>query len=250
MAFSCLSTIGKNIYNNNSTIVNLVNPPINVNFQTTIGVFTTIFGGTPSPNLTQTTQKTISGTSHYNGTYYLRCNNWICEGSAPSYTGSNLGYLLDNNINTYCSSNFPGSNPRMGANGTQIGSGGDTVYNTSGVYTGTMITTYDTSLSVAGDYIEIQLPMGIKLKTFSMIARAGVGSRVPRGLFFLGSNNGTTWTLLETHTNTNTIVQWINMTINSTTSYTYIRMIINTLQTASSGGIWNLAGINMTFDVA
>lgn len=245
MALSCLSVIGSNIYNNTTIMAK----PTNVNFQTTIGVFTTSFSGT-SPNLTQTTQKTISGTIHYNGTYYLRCNNWMCEGSPPSYTSANLGFLLDNNVNTYCGSNFTSSNPRMGANGTQIGSGGATAYDTSGTYLNAQTTTYNTSLSIAGDYIEIQLPIGIKLITYSIIARAGVGSRVPRGLYFLGSNNGTTWTLLATHTNTNTTVQWIDMSINSTTSYTYIRMVINTLQTTSSSGIWNLGGINMIFDVA
>lgn len=220
----------------------------NVDFLATIGPFTTTFSGTAG-SYVATTQKTITGTQYYNGLYQIKCNLWLVEGTLPSTTSSNLGFMFDNNNSTYGSSVFSGGAGKFNYAGNQVGFG-STTYDTNGNYTqgATYYTTYITNY--VGDYIDVFFPMPIIMKKYRIMTRVNALARYPRQLYFFGSNDGTNWGLLHSYLNpvstANTYTETTFPT--TTTSYTKYRMVINSVN-SGGGGFWNIANLNMIFDV-
>jgi hypothetical protein len=171
--------------------------------------------------------KYTTGTTLYPTTYATTSNSW------SSYTASDSGdgastfayYAFDNNTSTYWESE-----------GNYNPSGGG--------YVGAVTTTYNTSISILGEWIQIQLPSAINIYSYSILGRTGLTLRSPNTFVLLGSNNGSTWTLVDSETN---ITAWSDgvfntFTPNSSTSYSYYRLVIN----KNSGGTnidittWNL----------
>jgi hypothetical protein len=122
------------------------------------------------------------------------------------------------------------------------GSSGSTgfLYNTTtGVYSGNTSTTYNTSLTYSGEWCQIQFPNQILLKSYSLVGQvnttvSAVQNRSPKNFIILGSNNGTSWFLLDTQTNItgwgNTgTVKTFNLT-NNNTQYSYYRICCNSTQ--------------------
>ena len=230
--------------------------PTNVNFLATIGAFTTVFGGTTG-SFTSSTTKTITGTQYYNGTYIIKCNYWAMEGTI-SNPGSSIGRMFDNNTSTYGHSVWTGASfvVNFGHNGNQIGFIDQSYDTTTGAYKlGSTFKTTIGSTNYFGDYIDIILPIAIVLKKYRTMTRIDATARYPRQRYIFGSNDGgTTWTLLSQWL-VNTAVAagtYSEVTISyagQPTSYTLIRLVINSVN-SGSGGFWNLAEINMIFDVA
>lgn len=225
--------------------------PTNVDFLATIGSFTTAFSGTAG-SYVATTSKTITGTQFYNGTYTIKCNYWTMEGTV-SNPSSCLGMMFDSNNNTFGSSVWTNSGVvNYNYNGNQISSIGQ-AYNTStGAYNlGATYSTTANSINYVGDYIDVIFPMPVILKKYKTMTRTNATARYPRQRYLFGSNDGTTWELLYSWLVSSAITSgtFSEATISNTSSYTYIRMVINTVN-STSGGFWNLAEINLIFDVA
>ena len=122
-------------------------------------------------------------------------------------------------------------------------------YNASGVYTGAVSTTYtlnNTTISYAGEWIQIQLPSGIVVTSYSLSTEYSTPSRGPKDFVVLGSINGSTWNLVNiqkgiTGYSGNTAKQF---TIYSVNAYSYYRLCINTTNNGTSAGVgeWRLYG--------
>lgn len=130
----------------------------------------------------------------------------------------------------------------------------DGVYNAAtGVYTGSATTTVG-GTSYSGEWIQLQMPITINLRYFTIAPREALATnRSPRSFVVLGSNNGSSWTLLHEETNVN---NWTSAAktfyISSATStFTYYRMVIRRIGNFDSGqsiqeslqiSTWNLYG--------
>ena len=77
-------------------------------------------------------------------------------------------------------------------------------YNSSGGYTGTVSTTVSGS-AITGEWMGIQIPYKLWVTTYNIFTNAAGGggswnSMFPKNYTLAGSNNGTTWTLIDSKT--------------------------------------------------
>ena len=237
---------------NNGNIVIGTLPPYNINFVQTIGPFITTFTGSAGSYIAST-KKTINGTEFYNGLYEIRCNYWSLYGTVLEPL-QNIGFMFDGNTSTtgHCVSTNTGIT--FGYNGNQI-TYANRAYNTSGTYAqGSTFFTTSNSTNYIGDYIEVVYPMPVIIKKyrFMVILNSTIQSRYPRQVYFFGSNDGSTWILLHSWliTTQQDMGTYYETTFPTTitTGYTYQRMVMNTLQ-STANGFWNLAEINMDYDI-
>lgn len=120
------------------------------------------------------------------------------------------------------------------------------LYN-NGTYTGSVSTTVDGS-PVAGEWLQLQLPRRARLTRHGIVPAIQV-IRSPQVFVVAGSNNGTTWTAVDSrsaanYVYTNNTTTWFSVT--SSVEYAYYRLICTTLGT--SGTTANIA--EWQFDVA
>jgi len=126
------------------------------------------------------------------------------------------------------------------------GSPSNLTYNTlenGGVYIGSVTTTID-GVSTAGEWIQLELPTAITIVNYSMYARPGFTTRMSRNFTLAGSNDGTSWTTVNTQTN---ITSWsgqtpITFTVNSSVLYKYFRLVVTAVVGSS--------GSNQRLDIA
>jgi hypothetical protein len=103
-------------------------------------------------------------------------------------------------------------------------------YNPSGgIYVGPRTTTYDGSSTITGEWLQLQLPNPISLYSYSILGRIGQSGRSPNTFNILGSNNGSTWTLVDSQSN---VTGWGDgiiktFTPNNVSYYIYYRIVIN-----------------------
>lgn len=111
------------------------------------------------------------------------------------------------------------------------------LYNsTTGAYIGG-VSTIVSGVSYSGEWLQIQLPRAIRLFNYTITCRSGyVSSQSPNTWVIAGSNDGSTWTLLDTETNIST---WDSLrlvfNVNNSGAYTYFRMICTVTGQAASG---------------
>lgn len=245
MPLSFMSSIGGGL----NQSINI--KPKNINVQTVAGPFSTTITGS-APNSVAIVSKNITTGNIYNqGNYSIKASYWMSLGD-PSNPNFTLGYICDNNIYSYCSGLT--SNPYavwFNYSGYQQSGFPSSQYN-SGIYQGTLSTTYNGTMSVYGDYIDFIFPRSILINTYSFIQYQNSLNSTPKNIYILGSTNGSNWTLISQYTNTNvTANTWTNIYLNSSSSinpYSYIRMVINSLQSSSSS--WNIAEINISYNIA
>jgi hypothetical protein len=106
----------------------------------------------------------------------------------------------------------------------------------SGSYTGSTSTIID-GVGYLGDWLQIQLPNSIFLKSYKLIGRWNDIARSPKLFYIAGSTNGTTWTMLDIRSN---ITNWVvglplEFNINTRgTAYNYFRIVVN----QNNGSTW------------
>ena len=107
-------------------------------------------------------------------------------------------------------------------------------YNTSvpALYTGTHFTN-----GVGGDFVQIELPHKIYLKSINITSRASLPDRAPHTGFIFGSNNGgTTWSQVASWSGlTWTAGESKPIQINSSVLYSTYRLVANKLANTSGG---------------
>jgi hypothetical protein len=119
-------------------------------------------------------------------------------------------------------------------------------YNSAGTY---VAGTYQTSVSglgnLQGEHITLQLPSAITLTSYSLqsiFVTSGTNfNDTPQSWYIVGSNNGTTWFPIDSQTSQpfTAYSQVRSYSFTNTTTYTYIRLIVSSLQ---SGGAYARIG--------
>jgi len=94
------------------------------------------------------------------------------------------------------------------------------------------VSTTVSSVSYLGDYVQLEFPKKVSVSYVNIYASDRI-SRMPGVIVFAGSDNGTTWTLINSVTN-NTHVPGESsvFNVNATQHYKYLRMIITEVTTA------------------
>ena len=90
-----------------------------------------------------------------------------------------------------------------------------------------------------GDWLQIQLPIAITLKSYSLSTRNDSDfTQIPVNYYILGSNNGTSWTQIDYRTGLVFVQNETKLlyTDSNTTAYLYYRIHIIAVQTQNSGG--------------
>jgi hypothetical protein len=70
--------------------------------------------------------------------------------------------------------------------------------NYSGVYTGTTATTYNSTQTASGEWLQLALPTSETIVSYSVSFSTATPSAIPKQWMLLGSTNGSTWTQLDT----------------------------------------------------
>jgi hypothetical protein len=108
----------------------------------------------------------------------------------------------------------------------------------TGLYTAGLYSTTISGSSYAGEWIQIQLPASVTVTSYTIYNSASWNSRAPVDFKLAGSNDGSTWTLVDTQT---AITSWISSTTNITFlpstpgAYSYYRLCVNKTGGGASG---------------
>ena len=183
---------------------------------------------------------TPTSTTRSSNNIIIGCTCVVSNQTAP-YTFLNGTYImqtscLTNQINNggtlhYAFSGEGSSDQMQSPSGT---------YNTSGVYTGSVSTTVSGS-AVTGEWMQIFLPYKLLVTTYSIVTGAAGGGGAYNAIFpktftLAGSNNVTSWTLIDSRTGYSaTSANGINRFTapTQTVYYTYFRLIGNAVGTGS-----------------
>lgn len=126
-------------------------------------------------------------------------------------------------------------------------------YSNSGVYTGGLTTTVS-SVSYSGEWIQLQLPNAITLYSYTLTGRQDqqlYAYRLPTSFIIAGSNDGSTWVLVDKVVYTNFNSQYDGSCNNyicaagNTNSYTYFRLILQKI-----GNTINSTSLHNTPDIS
>lgn len=109
---------------------------------------------------------------------------------------------------------------------------GNTIYNgATGNYVSTVTTLSTNGISYSGEWLGIQLPVGIKLSSFSIFPRQDSSwgtRRSPNNFVLLGGNDGSSWNLLYTGTNVNNWTQAAkSFNVSSSASFKFFRIVVS-----------------------
>jgi hypothetical protein len=179
--------------------------------------------------------------------------------SASGYQGWQAWAAFDNNPVSFWENQIVNTGV---ANKQWSGVGVNGVSNTYN--TSTTVGPFSTTISgtpYSGEWIQIQFPVGIVLYSYGMYGRSGFSapnSRMPYTWYIGGSNDGSTWTLVDSQTG---YTSWVNspqtlstFTTTNTTAYTYYRLVITAINSGGSGtqelniGQWSIYGSNASFN--
>ena len=109
------------------------------------------------------------------------------------------------------------------------------------VYTGEYSTTTNNGTTYPGEWLQIQLPEAISLHSYSLRTGGGMGGNVD--YVILGSNDGSTWNLLDTRSvSSASYYTFDNMTSNSYTTYRLVYLYL------SGGGDMNVNQWDLNYD--
>jgi hypothetical protein len=102
--------------------------------------------------------------------------------------------------------------------------------NTTGAYNGSISTTVSAT-NYTGEWIQIQMPVSIVLKYYYLYVTSTTLASWPKNFVLAGSNNGTSWALLDYETNTSPITNnsCLFTLANNTQSFSYYRIIVLTI---------------------
>jgi hypothetical protein len=112
-----------------------------------------------------------------------------------------------------------------GTSATYLGSGG--------AYTGSVSTTVS-GVARSGEWNQIEFPQAITVKSYRLVGHPNYLGRCPKAFVVAGSNDGSTWTLVDQRSN---IGPWANAgftyTVSTPTAYKYYRLIVQQTYVAS-----------------
>ena len=158
---------------------------------------------------TSSLSTTVSGQNYGNGTY-------VISYSSEGFAGAGY-YLYDKSV------------PSSGGTGSFYATG----YNagTPGTYASTTYSTVASGITYYGQWHSLQLPSAIYVTSYSIQATNDVVARSPASWIVAGSNDGSTWTLLDNQTGytwTGGQVRLFNLSTQN--SYLYLRILFRSIQ--------------------
>ena len=113
-------------------------------------------------------------------------------------------------------------------------------YGTNGVYTGSESTTVS-GTAYSGEWLQIELPHKLKVSYVAIQPQNDAIERSPLNGVIAGSNDGTTWNLLDSFTGITTTSSpaWsatvpVNFALTSSTAYKYFRLVITATQSTTT----------------
>jgi hypothetical protein len=110
-----------------------------------------------------------------NGTYIVSQSSALISPDSPGY------FAFDYNVNNSWVSN--------------------TVYNSTGAYTGTITTTFKnttSAITISGEWLQIQLPYSISIAGYTILPRSSTQlSQFPKQWYLVGSNDGLNWYAID-----------------------------------------------------
>lgn len=126
-------------------------------------------------------------------------------------------------------------------------------YNASGLYDTSLAAGVDggvqTTAGVNGEWVQLQLPVTIVLKSYILTGRESASSsQNPKSWTLFGSNDGSTWSVIDTRSN---ITTWngqnfgtVSFSLTNSTSYSFFRIVITSNQGSAGVALseWALFG--------
>lgn len=164
--------------------------------------------------------------------------------------------LIGSTYTTNCSSFYPSGIEQpwrmfdKNNNGTWWTTSSGSYSIITGLYTAGVYSTTISGSPYAGEWIQIKLPSPIVLYSYTLYNASSWNSRAPVDFKIAGSNDGTTWTIVDTQTG---ITSWTSSTTsltftpsNPTSGYSYYRLCVNKYGGGNGGfvsmGEWTLNG--------
>jgi hypothetical protein len=206
--------------------------------------------GTVLPNYTLDVDGDInfSGNITQNdGTFYAL--PWLTINQIPNVpmTSSTSGGYTISSSSTFSGTgweNWRAFNHTIGAEGWRSIEDYQSNPNThSSLYIGSESTTYNGSLTVDGEWIQMYIPSGVITNRIDIAPWTNELDKSPKAGKILGSNDGSTWTLIHSFLDkTYTDGQYTNISFTNTVSYTYIRLVTEEIDaygwSQSRAGTW------------
>jgi hypothetical protein len=128
---------------------------------------------------------------------------------------------------------------------TSTYNGAASQYNTStGIYIGSNVTVAG-GTTYSGDWVQLEIPNKIKLKSINLASYAtSISGRPPKTGVFLGSVNGNDWEVVYTLTGATTwpANAYLSYVVNSSSYYSHFRFVVQEIQ-ATNDGLVAIQGI-------
>jgi len=118
---------------------------------------------------------------------------------------------------------------------------------TDGTYIGTVTTNFSTTVGGVpyfGEWLQLRLPTANVLSSYAITSRAGLGAQAPATFYIMGSNDDTTFTLIDTQTSVSWLVgggETKTFTASSPYPFTRYRLIFNRITGSGSNGVTSIA---------
>ena len=200
MSSTTLSTVNKYILSNKGgPPVNNTPHETNITFPDSYTNLATQIGGL-SYSDTHTTFTYSNGTgskTYANGTHKIITSSYDSFDTGIINVGSKY---FDNNFTTYGGQKWNASYTIYSQGQAQPANTQD-CYTSGGVYqgggTGYYFTSNYSGGSVNGEYIQVEFPYKMCIKTLSISKRDNQSNRTPRYITVLGSDDGTSWFLIQ-----------------------------------------------------
>jgi len=163
----------------------VANPVIATNVDVSRPDTGTNLGGPWSNEYSLVCTKIISGSFFYSGTYIVKASSRAIN--TPEYFSPHFIFY---NTTSNTTNSWNSALNRYHSSGN---------HNGTGLYIGTTTTTFS-STTISGEWIQIQLPYKLQLKTFSFVPRDNYHRGLPFFFYVLGSNDDNTWTAVHIQT--------------------------------------------------
>jgi len=205
----------------------------------------TLVNAIPQPfNTASSNNLTVSS---YTGDNLFQNGDYVA--SASSYSGFQpwrmfYGAVANSITNDYWFTAYKGVNnyttDAYSSSGLYVGGGSPEHYYTAAMQDGSLI---------AGEFVQIQLPYSLQLTTYKLYPQTGLkwSQYSPVIIYVVGSNDGTTWGLVDyQHITTypDNENPYIFNPTTTTSSYSYFRLIINQIRNGNAVTFsdWTLTG--------
>lgn len=191
------------------------------------------------------------------GTYYFSCSTFTAESLSTGYTSAYAPFETSLSGSVYWSGGQQSSEVYNTSNTNVSSYYSQQPFNTgTGNYQGTNYsqsagsTTISSIGNISGEWIQISMPMAMKLSSIQIQSRNGYRGRYPANFYICGSTDGSTWIslLYNTTAQNTTIVSYPSYTsysVNATNAYNYFRIVVTSIVCGNGNSSGQCCIVNM-----